>query len=97
MIFFGQHLGHGVDAAVMEVEESNLAADVERFCVIVDGAFFLVHDDFADRNDEVHIDHINLIEYYDDVFVDIEEKFDAGSHDLTVFSSQPSLIVFELG
>ena len=81
----------------MEVEESDLDADVKRFCVIVDGAFLLVHDVFADRNDEVDVDHINLIEWHDDVFVDIEEKFNASGHDLAIFPYQPSLIVFELG
>jgi hypothetical protein len=80
----------------MLIEKSDLAADVGRFCVVVDCSFLLAHEYFADRNNEVNIYYINLVECYADVFIDIQKKINTSCQDLAVFSSEPSLIMLEL-
>ena len=80
----------------MEIEIGNLTSDVQWLGVIVYSSFFLIHHKFADRNNEVDIHDIDLIEGYFCFFVYIEKEFNTVGHDLGIFSSEPSLVVFEV-
>lgn len=86
IIFFCEKFTYSTQTVIMEIQESDLAADVDGFSVVIERFSFKTHY-FLDLYHEVYVYYVDLVKAYFCLFVFEEEEFDTVSTDLCVLRS----------